>query len=49
MYNPAILLLSIYPEEQNANLKRYIHPPNMFTAALFTQQPRYGRNLSVHQ
>ena len=44
-YDPAIPLLCIYPKKK-INLKRYMPPPTMLTAASFTvakvwKQPKY--------
>jgi len=44
-YNPAILLLSIYPEEAKTEKDTCIP---LFTATLFTQL-EHGSNLAVHQ
>ena len=47
-YDTAIPLLGTYPKERKSVYQRDICTP-MFVAALATQQPRFGSNLSVNQ
>ena len=46
-YNPAILLLSIYPK--GLKIRHQINNCiSVFIAAFYSQQPRYGSSLSAH-
>ena len=45
-YDPAIPLLGIYPDKMI--IQKDMCTP-MFTAALFTKQPKHGKKLNAHQ